>query len=128
MAPESRAPYPLHTDVQVEILVHHFPNLIMCRRAGEFLMEQAAISCEGTAGARERIERLVSELSGDPPKGPIVGLGDLPHLHGIGRWDLLRRKHELIRCNASEILKHRPELLQHVRLLFDACGRSAVRN
>jgi hypothetical protein len=38
-------------------------------------MEQAAISCEGTAGARERIERLVGELSGDPPRGRVVAQG-----------------------------------------------------
>lgn len=38
-------------------------------------MEQAAISCESATGAHERIERLVSELSGDPPKGRIVAQG-----------------------------------------------------
>jgi hypothetical protein len=52
--------------------MHHFPGFIMRRRPSQFFMEQAAISCEGAASARERIERLVGELRGDLPESRIV--------------------------------------------------------
>src|ERR1700733_409766 len=53
-------------------------------------------------------------------------LHDLPHLHGISGWNLLKRKSQLIPCDPSETLKHRPELLQHIRFFFG--GVAAPQN
>jgi hypothetical protein len=45
-------------------------------------------------------------------------LHDLSHFHSVLRRDLLQGKCKLIRRNASQILEHRPELLEHFCFLF----------
>src|ERR1700678_4132098 len=62
-------------------------------------------------------------------------LHDLAHLHGVARWDFLKRERELIRSNPGTALKHRPKLLEHVCFFFDCvavsqhaieCGSSSL--